>query len=211
MEKVIAGIRPLADTIWTNLVPLRAEYECPRILFVGTESGAGTTVVSAATAIGLARHLRTEVVLAETTLQRPALADYLGIASTPGLSDVLDRRARLTQAIQHHPGHPQLVVITAGSPRPSVPGEFAAQDGRELLREISSSGSFVIFDAPPLHTHPETRLLLEHIDGVVLVVRARSSRKAEVEETLKILQASGKRVIGSVLNRFRSDMPFSAA
>ena len=209
MEQAIANVRPLADTIWASLVPLRGEYARPRLLFVGAEPRAGTTLICAATAIGLARHLSTEISLVEATLQRPAVADYLGVPRGPGLSDVLDRRSTLEQARQRHPKYHDLLIIPAGSPRPPIPGEFATEEGRAILREITSRGSFVLFDAPPLQSHAETRLLLEHVDAVVLVLRARSTRSSAVKEVQRILGTTGTPIVGTVLNRYKSDMPFS--
>ncbi len=66
----------------------------------------------------------------------------------------------------------------------------------------------MIIDAPPLIDHPESRILLEYVDGVVLVLRARSSESDAAQKTLRFLEEAGVPVLGSVLNRFKSDMPF---
>ena len=76
LEKTFSGVRPLADTLWTRLSVLRATFERPRILFTSTQAESGTTLMTAATALGLARNLRRDVRVVETRFERPAMADY---------------------------------------------------------------------------------------------------------------------------------------
>jgi Mrp family chromosome partitioning ATPase len=208
LEKTFADVRPLADKLWGKLTSLRRTLERPRILFTATEHEAGTTLVTAATALGIARNLRVEARLVETTFARPGLADYLEIPRGPGLSDVLDHRATLDQSLQRLSSCPNLGVIPAGSPRDFLPGEFATGEMRELLASVSAGATFTLIDAPPLQNRAGARLLLEYVDGVVLVVRARSSRITGVKEAIEIVEQAELPVFGCVLNRYRSDVPF---
>ncbi|MFT5152916.1 MAG: Mrp family chromosome partitioning ATPase, partial [Planctomycetota bacterium] len=67
---------------------------------------------------------------------------------------------------------------------------------------------YVIIDAPPLIDHPEARMLLQYADAVVLVLRARETMRADAELAQRIARDSGVEVVGTILNRFRSDLPF---
>lgn len=208
LEKILEDVRPLADRLWGQLAVLRREYDRPRIMVAGAEPGVGNTLVCAATALGLARNLRQEVRLIETNLARPGLADLLEVPRGPGLSDVLDHRATLDQAFQRLTSCPDLGVIAAGSPRSVLPGEFATEEVRTLLAEASAGADFTILDAAPIPSREGSRLLLDAVDGIVLVVRARSSRIEGVREAMEIAETAGVPIIGSVLNRYKSDVPF---
>jgi Mrp family chromosome partitioning ATPase len=89
-----------------------------------------------------------------------------------------------------------------------VQGELASDAGAKALDELCSRGPFTLIDAPPLLGHSYAQPLLTRADGVVMVVRARSTRLAPAEATVKMLEESGVSLLGSVLNRFKSDMPF---
>lgn len=208
LEKAFAEVRPLADKLWGKLTAIRRKLDRPRILFTSIEPDAGTTLVTAATALGIARNLRVEVRLLEANLARPGLADYFEIPRGPGLSDVLDHRATLNQALQRLSSCPNLGVIPAGSPRSVLPGEFATDEMRELVSEVSAGAAFTLIDGAPIQTRQGTRLLLDYVDGVVLVVRARSTRVSGVKEAMEIVEQSGLPLFGCVLNRYRSDVPF---
>jgi len=208
LEKIFADVRPLADTLWSRLSVLRSSLNRPRILFTSTEAEAGTTLMVAATALGLARNLRQDVRVVETRFERPGLADYFEIPRGPGLSDVLDHRATLDQSLQRLASCPDLGIIPAGSPRSVIPGEFATGEVRDLLGSISGGADFTLFDAAPIASEVETRMLLEHVDGVVFVVRARSARTQSLRESVDIVERAGLPVFGAVLNRHKPDVPF---
>ena len=204
----IDDIRPLAETIWSSLVGLRAEDGKARILFTGTEESCGTTLVTASCGLGLARNTRSEVVLVESHLRRPAMASFFGIDPAPGLSDLLVGQASLEEVRRQVPGCAGLTVISAGTPRLAVVGEFAADGAREMLDAIAGSARYVLFDAPPIVDHSESRALLGHVDGAVLVLRARSSRRSDARRAIELVEAAGVEVLGSVLNRFKPELPF---
>lgn len=208
IQEAIEGVQPLAETIWSNLANLSRGRERTRVLFTSTEDRAGTTLVTAATAYGLARNTRAEVTAVETHLDRPALDAYLGIDSVPGLSDLLVSQADLGQCLYTVPECTTLTAMPGGSPRTAVAGEFASPSAQDVFEALGHRTPFVLFDAPPLLEHAESRALLQHVDGVILVLRARASAKADVKRTIERIEEAGVEVIGSVLNRFKSEVPF---
>ena len=210
LQDAIADVQPLAETIWSNLSALSQGRDRTRILFTSTEERAGTTLITAATALGLARNTRSEVTVVEAHLDRPALDTYLGIEGAPGLSDLLVGQAGLEDCVHSVPGSASLGAIPGGTPRQAIAGEFAAEGAQDMLEAIAERTPFVLFDAPPLLDHAETRALLRHVDGVVLVLRARASRKSAARRAIERVEEAGVEVIGSVLNRFKSELPFGA-
>jgi Mrp family chromosome partitioning ATPase len=210
LQQAIEDVQPLAETIWSNLAALTPEGERARILFTSTEERAGTTLITAATALGLARNTRAQVTVVEAHLARPAMAGYLGIEPVPGLSDLLVGQSSLEQTTRDVPGCSGLTAIPGGTPRHVIAGEFAADGAREMLELIAARDRYVFFDAPPLLGHAEARALLQHVDGVVLVLRARASRKSVARRTIERIEESGVQLLGSVLNRFKSELPFGA-
>lgn len=210
LQAAIADVHSLAETVWSNLASYCQGREQTRILFTSTEPGAGTTLVSAASALGLARNTRSEVTLVEANLERPALGAYLGLGPAPGLGELLEGQVSLQECLRRVPDTTSLAAVPAGAPRSAIAGEFAATEAQDLLDSLAARGSVLLLDAPPLLEHAESRALLRHVDAVVLVLRARASRKSEARRTLERIEEAGVEVLGSVLNRFKSELPFGA-
>lgn len=197
--RLLDRVPGIADVVWAIATRVADEGLPIRLHFSGAEPGAGNTVIAAATALGLVQHLRVPVCLVETDVERPSLAAFLGLSAI-GLSDVLDGRARLEDAVQSPLGFPDLHVLPAGSARSAVSGEFSTARMRSILAELGELGRYVVIDAPPLADRLESRLLLQESQGAVLVLRAHETRATSAAKAQKILLESGVAVLGSIFN-----------
>ena len=210
LQQAVEQVRQLAEELWSPLASVRGASGAARILFTSAEEGCGSTVITAACAMGLARNLRQETTVVEAHLTRPALATYLGLPAVPGLSDVLVGRAQLAEARYQVPGCPSLYGVPGGSPRPAVAGEFADERARGLLSSLGDNGAYVLIDAPPIVDHPEVMSLLASADACVLVLGAGTSQKTKAQRAVRLIENVGVPLLGSVLNRFKSDQPFQS-
>jgi Mrp family chromosome partitioning ATPase len=201
-------LQSLADELWSSMSRLALSRDKSRILFTSPDAGAGTSTIAAATAIGLAQNLRIPIGLLELAGNEPSLARALGLRASPGLSDLLDGASTLAECQQTVPGVSGLRVLVAGTSRRFVPGELATQTAKAMLAELTHAHRLVFFDAPPLLDHSVTRLVCQQVDAAVLVVRAGVSCKARAAKTLRMLETAGLPVLGAVVNRFSSDLPF---
>lgn len=209
LENAFQRMHSVADSIWSSLAQMRFPSTPARILFTSPDPRAGTTVLSSAAAFGLARNLRCEVTLIEGHLERPALGAYLDLSpARRGLAELMDGKAQVRDVLADLNGCPGLSVVPAGRGRPAVAGEFATDIAHNAMKDLTSRGKYVIIDAPPLIDHPEARMLLQYADAVVLVLRARETMRADAELAQRIARDSGVEVVGTILNRFRSDLPF---
>lgn len=208
MDRAFAKVQPATDQIWGSLASLGKGGRTARVLFCGVEPQAGTTLIAGATALGLARNLRQSVNLIETDVARPALAGYLGLSDDRGLTEVLAGELELAQAARPLASCPELTLLPAGSARRAIAGELACERAQAVFEELTSSARFCLIDAPPILGRPETRLLLDWADAAVLVLRARATRRDQTQRALRVLEEHGVEVLGSVLNRFKSELPF---
>lgn len=204
----MSPLHAIADGLWSSMSRLALSRDKSRIIFTSPEAGAGTSTIVAATAIGLAQNLRIPIGLLEIAGQSPALARIMGLRSSPGLTDLLDGASTLAQCLQAMPGVPGLRVVVAGASRAPIPGELATQPAKAMLAELTHAHRLVFFDTPPLLDHSITRLVCQQADAAVLVVRAGETSKARAAATLRILELAGLPVLGAVVNRYTSDLPF---
>ena len=207
VEEAMSSIRPNLHALLAQFVQAAEENERHRVMFVSPEHGDGTTTIAASAALMLVRHFRRDVGLVEANLYSPAMAAYLGIPAGPGLLDYADGAAEAVDTVRNSKLH-GLYVLTAGGNRRPMDGELAGSEMRDLIAEASSARRFSIIDAPPLLEYPETCLLLEHVDEVILVIRAGSTYAKRAQAAIQIVKDAGVQVGGIFLNRFRSNLPF---
>jgi len=157
-------------------------------LFSSSEPGEGKTTIATRVAQAAAAAGRQVILATVDAVDTPARAN-----DVPSVADLLAGRATLTP--------------TSGKPaRLRVPATLTDLPANARQPGTWNSDCDILIDGPPLGTFT-TQLLMPLVDGVVLVVDARSARlKSVVRARERILAACGS-FVGAVLNRHRSHMP----
>ena len=184
-------------TLRSRLYQLREATPLKRILVTSALAAEGKTFVATNLAQAIAREKERKVLLIDGDLRSPALHQPLGAALTPGLSDYLRGQASDPEIIQHGQ-EGNLCFIPAGNPG-SDPSELLSNGALEkLLERLSPLFDWVIIDSPPCLPVADANVLAGLCDGVLLVLRARSTPSAAADKARKELQK--RRVIGVVMN-----------
>jgi Mrp family chromosome partitioning ATPase len=200
--RLLEGLPGIDDVVWAMLARLDGTRQRQRIVFLSPEPRAGTTVMAAASAIGLLQHRRARVCLVETNVRSPAVAGYLGL-NPNGLTDMLAGRARLDDCLQQPRGCNGLHVLPAGAAREPIPGEFTTEAFRAIIDGLAGLADYLVVDAPPVLDNVGSRLLLREADGAVLVLRTGKTRTTAVEHACTILAEAGAPVLGAIFNAFK--------
>ncbi|MDH6108523.1 capsular exopolysaccharide synthesis family protein [Kitasatospora sp. MAP12-15] len=159
--------------------------------------GEGRTTMAVDLALSYAQTGR-RIVLVESDLREPRLAEYLGLASQPGLTELLTAAATPGEAVQDWGGG-LLQVVTAGG-LPAEPGELlAGADLRALLNVLQERADLVLLDSPPLLPFTDAALLAAEAGHALLVVRSGVTHQAGARRALESLRAVDTRVLGAVL------------
>lgn len=171
----------------------------PRILVVTSPlPGDGKSTTSANLAVTLAASGQ-RVILVDSDLRRPMLAEIFGIVSDVGLTDVLARRATWREVAQ--PANmPNLLVLAAGRIPPNPSELVGSARMRSLLEELAET-AIVIVDAPPLLPVTDAAVLSTQADGAIVVVTAGKSTFEVLKRALTNIDKVGGRTLGIVLNR----------
>jgi capsular exopolysaccharide synthesis family protein len=134
----------------------------------------------------------------DSDLRMPSLADYLGIETDRGLSDVLAGTSSLTDCIVRlEPAG--LHILPGGEARSDVAELISGPKFKEILREARELFDYVIIDAPPLGIFTDATVLINQADGAMIVVRANRTRYTTLERILEPLPK--ERLLGVVLNQ----------
>lgn len=161
----------------------------------------GKSAVALNLAVALSSSLK--VVLIDADMRRPTIARLTDLDWGIGLSTVLTGKVRLDQALQPwHRG--QLQVLPAG-PIPPNSAELLGSDSlKQLLETLKETADLVIIDTPPLLPASDAAVLSRVVDGTLMVVDAKRTRRRQLTDSLEILALAGGKVVGIVLNKSMS-------
>src|SRR2546425_1997650 len=168
--------------------------------FVITSAGVGEgkTLTALNLAWLLAQTDGVKALIIDADLRQPCAADYLGIETECGLSEVLTGQTRFTEAIvKLEPSG--LHLLPGGAAREDVAELLSGPRFGRLLDEVRKHFDYIIIDAPPLGVFTDANLLINRADSAILVVRASKTRYAVVDRLLE--QLPRERMLGVVLNR----------
>lgn len=178
-----------------------AEESDGRVLVVTSSAGGeGKSLTALNLSLALSTSLTGPVLLVDSDLRRPMVHQYLGLNQgqhdTSGFSDLLTQTGGDFTSCAAKLG--KLDVILGGT-RPQNPvGMLSSPRAQELLAQWRKDYRLVILDGPPLIPIADSHVLGALADGVVVVVRARQTRRELFRRAVESLSAAN--VLGIVLN-----------
>jgi protein-tyrosine kinase len=164
--------------------------------------GCGKTLTAINLALSIARRPERSVLLVDLDLQKPQIANSLGVDCECGVVSVLEGGTSLADAI---------IPVVAGNCRMMIlPAESATSDSsarmssralgtmlQELKRDYRSHT--VILDLPPMLSSDDVIAVLPQLDCILLVAAVGRSKVSEIEECNKHLRST--EVVRLVLNK----------
>jgi Mrp family chromosome partitioning ATPase len=86
-------------------------------------------------------------------------------------------------------------------------GVIPPAEARAALEAFGPAYDWLILDGPPVLESPDSATLAATADGVVVVVQAHRTKRPVLARAAELLRKAGSRVLGSVLNRRRLEIP----
>jgi protein-tyrosine kinase len=188
----------------TTLAATDAEFAKGRsrraIMVTSSIPAEGKTFVSTNLAMSLALENDHQVLLVDADLARPKLTGALQLDDRKGLSDLLVDSSLSWNDVVLSTDIPGLMIVPCGSPQQRAPELLASKRMAELLDTLEyASNTFTLFDSTPLLVANESQALSRHLGQVVLVIKADSTARAEVQESISLLR--GNPNVSCVLNQ----------
>ena len=166
--------------------------------------GEGKSMLAMGLASSLCSDFATAVSLVDADFETHSIGSEYGLDGREGLAEVLLGQCELP-AVTNHFRRAPLSVITAGAVITNA-GQLAHSDRLpETLAQLKASNRFVVLDLPSALGSMNAPAIAEHCDGVIVVARARSTSRRDLERTLRVLGRAN--VLGVVLNRRESKIP----
>jgi capsular exopolysaccharide synthesis family protein len=169
----------------------------------GVTEGEGKTLTAINLAIALSQDPSTWVALIDLDLQRPRVAEYLGMRSVrgeKGLSDYLQGNASFDNIV-YAPDIERLIVIPNFTPIVSSSEMLASQRMVELMQALDGETPrrVLIFDMPPVLAADDVLAFAPQIDGLLLVVAEGTTDRNSLRRAKEVLAEMN--LLGVVLNR----------
>jgi protein-tyrosine kinase len=175
-----------------------------RVVFSGTEAGCGSTWTCAHAAESLAQ-TRGSVCVVDCNLRSPGLHQQFGKENHHGLSDALAGSGPIREYV--HRLSRNLWLLSCGSASEAGQTMLGSERMRSRLAELRTAFDYVLIDAAPLNQSNDAVVLGGQSDGVVLMLKANSSRREAARKAVQELQAANVRTLGAVLNQRTYPIP----
>jgi protein-tyrosine kinase len=170
----------------------------------GVTAGEGKTLTAVNLAIALAQDVNTWVALVDLDLQRPRIADYLGMRSVrgeKGLSNYLQGDATFENIVYSPSDIERLAVIPNFTPMLNASEALTSPRMSELMQalEAETPRRILIFDMPPVLAADDVLAFAPQIDGLLLVVAEGTTDRNQLTRAKEVLAEMN--LLGVVLNR----------
>ena len=168
------------------------------ILITSPAPGDGKTTLASNLSIAIAQAGQRTIII-DADLRKPKQHRIFGIASEPGLANVLVNDTRLEDAIRPGPVN-GLDILCCGT-QVSNPSEILYSEAfTHVLEDLCKCYDRIIIDSPPIVPVADSQIIAARCDIVLLVVRAdKSTRKIAQRARNNITQVGGN-LLGVIVN-----------
>jgi len=188
-------------TLRSNISFALTDLPARSFLVAAALGSEGRSSVAANLAVVTA-HAGQTVILADTDLRKPVLADLFGLNPGLGLTNLLVGDATLEEVLQDT-GIPGLHLLASG-PLPPNPAELLdSARMTELIAELHKRADVVLFDSPPALLLADAAILSSKVDRVLFAAESGRVTVDAVREVLRLMYHARASVLGVVLNKYR--------
>ncbi len=169
----------------------------------GATAGEGKTLTAINLAIALSQDVNTWVFLVDLDLQRPRIANYLGMSGLggeKGLSDYLLGEATIDDII-YSPNIERLSVVPNFQPIAQSSELLSSPRMLDLMHTLETEAPrrVIILDMPPVLASDDVLAFSPQLDGLLLVVGEGATSRDSLQSAKEVLAEMN--LLGVVLNR----------
>ncbi|MFN0108000.1 MAG: polysaccharide biosynthesis tyrosine autokinase [Blastocatellia bacterium] len=180
----------------TQLFHAAEKRKAQVVIITSTLAGEGKTSTTINLGLAIAQSEK-RVLVIDGDLRRPAVAEYLGTRAKAGFGEALRGEADPLDLLFTIEGHE--LYLLAVSRESSNPTELLSSERwAGMIGELRRHFDFILIDSPPVLPFADARLLANHSDAVILVVRAGMAQYETVEKAIEALPAG--KMLGVTLN-----------
>lgn len=181
----------------TNIQYSSFDNKVKAIVITSSEPGEGKSTTAGNLAISFAQ-AEQKTIIVDCDLRKPSLHKKFKISNISGLSDVLIGKKNLEEATYRF--NDKMDILTSGKIPPNPSEMLGSRAMSKLIDVLKEKYDIIILDTAPLQAVTDAQILSTKADGVILVVRAESTKKESVIQAKSLLDKVGAKILGTVLN-----------
>ena len=183
----------------TRLMHRMRKNNWESLMVTGTVPNDGKTTTAINLAIGISQDVSQAVLLVDLDLERPAIADHLGLKRSAGLSDYFRGNTEAGDIV-YNTDIDRLFLIPNFVPM-SMLEALTTPRMLALLEYIKKlePGLMVIFDMPPILSSDSVLAIAPHVDALLLVVSEGVTSRSLLKRANQMIEDIPR--VGTVLNR----------
>ncbi|MBR9823306.1 MAG: polysaccharide biosynthesis tyrosine autokinase [Rhodobacteraceae bacterium] len=172
----------------------------PKVIMTSSSlSGEGKTTIALALALNFSS-MGKKVLLIEGDIRRRVFGQYLKTEQKDGIVSVLTGTKSFDDVVIHD----DLLdadVLLGDKGQANAADIFSSERFANLLNDLRRHYDIIIIDTPPVLIVPDARVIAQHVDATVFVVRWDRTSREQVQGALREFESVGKPVSGLVLNQ----------
>ena len=187
--------------IRTNIQFASIDNQVKSFLVTSANPGEGKSTTAANLSVVMAQ-ADYKTIIVDADLRRPTLHKVFQLPNLGGLTDLLfasDEDLDI-EAYLKSTGVDNLSVITSGSLPPNASEILGSKRMSALLEKLEEIADVVIFDTPPVLPVTDATVLSRWVDGVILVVRGKATRREAARQAVDRLNQVNAKWLGAILN-----------
>lgn len=200
-------VRSEIEKVVNRLSRPSGQTSCKTVVFTGIESGSGSSWVCAHSGDLLAASIDGSVCVVDANLRSPSLHDRMGVSNRCGLVDLVSDPTLEIKNVACKLSGREFWLLPCGSAVEDTECLVQSDRMRDRIAELRSSFEYVLIDASPVSVCNDALALGQLADGVLLVVRAGTTRRDSARRLTTELVASGVKVVGAILNDYVCPIP----
>ena len=205
----------------TNIHFKDTEKKIRSLAITSTSPQEGKTLIALNLAITMAQS-GMKTLLVGSDLRKPMIAKVFGVASSPGLSDILlgnyewrETARGVTDILMGEisideimitPGFDNFFFIPGGSVPPNPADLIESQRISQFIAEARDEYDMILFDTAPILSAVDPAILATKVDGVLLLYRIGTVPKGLLKRAITQLTQVKANVIGVILNGMRPEV-----
>ncbi|OKZ87657.1 CpsD/CapB family tyrosine-protein kinase [Clostridium sp. 29_15] len=198
MEKAPKSIDAEAyRSLRSNIEYSSFDDEYRAIVVTSSVPGEGKSTTSGNLALSLAQS-GNKVLLVDCDMRKPSIHKKFKISNMSGTAELLLRKESFEDVANCY--NENLTIITAGKIPPNPSEMLSSRAMTAFIKEMKKEFKYIILDTPPLQAVTDAQVLSTKADGVLLVVRAGSTKREMVLNSVDLIKKVHGKIIGTVLN-----------
>lgn len=178
---------------------LGAEKKSQTILVASAINGEGRSTCVKNLGIALA-NLNFKVVIADCDFRNPAQGKFFEKSSAEGIANCIEQDGNISDFVQNTLTE-NLSFVAGGASGKSPAETLSNKKMSGIFNALKEKFDLILIDTPPLLNFPDTLILNDYADGIILVVEANKTELKAIREVKTRLEQVNGNILGVILNK----------